>query len=77
MRRTRIEHMLSAYHPIATNERTSWKVSKVPGRDIAVMDLFCQTGLTWQRPCILATRDRGAVMLTPYAPKRKPTSPQL
>ena len=28
MRRTHIEHMLSAYHPIATIERTSRKVSK-------------------------------------------------
>ena len=54
-------------------------VSEVPGRDIAVMDLFCQTGLTWQRPCILATRDRAAVMLTPYAAKAQTVgpSPQL
>jgi hypothetical protein len=34
MRRTRIEHMLSPYHPIATGERTSRIGSFVPGTDI-------------------------------------------
>ena len=34
MRRTRIEHMLSAYHPIATDEQTSSIGRFVPGPEV-------------------------------------------
>ena len=51
MRRTRIEHMLSAYHPIATDERTSQIGRFVPRRRTspihqAIVDASKQTWLT-------------------------------
>ena len=39
MGRTRIEHMLSAYHPIATHERTPWIDRFVPGTDVPCVSL--------------------------------------
>jgi hypothetical protein len=54
MRRTRIEHMLSAYHPIATDERTSRIGRFVPGRDIAVA--YSITSSAWASSVVGSSR---------------------